>query len=384
MKKLYFSGAIALLSFLAGCGGDSSDSLPSFASALDTVSSTLEDMSKLSPVAATLMSTSDFRIMSGFGSDWTSGSVRLPDSSNTSLSIKDYMGKQLDPDAMGDGGSGQEFALNVFGRFDNSMMIGCALMSVGSSIDASTGYPSNGTMTITMSSANLEIMKSKCGMSDSEATYMASQSPTPEITAVVEDATDTTYYDKKITMTLPASMSGSTQYFYFRFNSSEINILNAEDGSSSDSRTLVNMDLTSNVLKVEYYSGSSGGGANLYLHRLYYDKDNDIGKLTTYYGGASDFVKYTLVGKPNAGGTFALSFTSDQTTDYNGQACVSVSTGSISTDDSLACTLTGTAVSSASVLSDALSRLGDSSWVAPSESIANTFTVDNVFTAVAP
>lgn len=384
MKKFYLAGSAVLLCLVSGCGGDDTSSSSTFSGALGTVSSTLEEMSQLSPVSTSLMSANDFRLMSALGGDWTSGTVRLPDQSGTSLSIKEYMGKQLDPNAVGDGGGGQSFALNVFGRFNNAMMIGCALMTVGANIDATTGYPANGTMAITMSAANLATMVSKCGMSQAESNQMAAASPTPEISAVVESATNTTYYDKKITMTLPASMGGATQYFYFRFNSSEINIFNAEDGSSFDSRTLVNMDLSTNVLKVEYYSGGSGGGAALYFHRLYYDKGNDIGKLTTYYGSSTDFVKYTLAGKPNTGGTFALSFTSDQTANYSGQACVSVSTGVISTDDSLACTLTGTAVASATVLSDALSRLGDSDWVTPSETKANTFTVDNVFAAVAP
>jgi hypothetical protein len=162
-----------------------------------------------------------------------------------------------------------------------------------------------------------------------------------------------------------------------------INILNAEDGSAFDSRTVVALNRSTNVLRVEYYSGGSG---NLYFHRLYYDQTNDIGHLTTQYGSASQYSKYTLSGKPNTStATMALSFKKDQNSSViDASACVNPSTGDIAIDNSLACTLTGTDVSSATVLTDALSRVGNASWVATSDTLTLDYTADNVFTAVSP
>jgi len=388
MKK-FMLGSAALLALATGCGSDDERAATpaTFAGAITTVTTALNDFSKLNPASTSLQSvpgTLGLFTTGGFGSDWTAAEkVRLPDRSNTSLSIKDYMGKQLNPAAVGDDGEGREFALNVFGRFENAMMIGCALMSVGA-VDATTGYPADGTLTISMTAANLAIMVSKCGMTQADADYML-QTPPLEITSTVAVPADTKYYDKKITMTLPAAMRGATQHFYLRFNATEINIFDAEDGAEFDSRTMVNMDLATNVLKVEYYSGGSGDDANLYFHRLYYDKANDIGKMATYYGGSGNYVSYTLAGKPNSAGSFALSFKSDQAFDFDAQACVNAADGTITTGDgSLTCTVTGTAVADASVLTDAFARLGAAAWVTPSETIANTYTVDTIFTAVAP
>ncbi|MBS1984646.1 MAG: hypothetical protein JST16_10790 [Bdellovibrionales bacterium] len=385
--KLGALGCLTAMALSAGCGKSSSSSGTTFVDALGTVSTTMEDMKKLDPTASSFVSRSKsgLHLFTAFGSAWDSGTVALPDGSGSSVSIKEYMGKQLDPSAVGDDGHGRQFALNVFGRFNNAMMIGCALTQVGADIDSATGYPNVGTVTMKLTSEALTKMKEKCGMSEADATYMGSITPPIEIGAVISNPSDTTYYDRKVVMTLPEAMSGSggaTQYFYMRYNSSEINILDIEDQATFDSRTIVALNLATKVLKVEYYSGSNG--SNLYFHRLYYDQTNDIGKLATYYGSTGNRVSYTLTGKPNAGGTFALSFDSDQTADYAGQACVNVSNGTVATDDSLSCTLTGTAVSSATVLSDAYSRVGATSWSTPADTMTNSYTEDTIFTAVAP
>ncbi len=233
------------------CGKErSATTIDSFADALLEVNASLEDFAAMNPNAATIQQDGVFQSFAAIGSDWTTGLVRLPDSSNTDVSIKEYMGKQLDPDAVGDGGGGQEFALNIFGRFNNATMIGCALMTLSSNISSSTGYPAAGSETMTLTAENLTTLQTSCGMSASDAAFMTSVDPDPAIAAVIEIPTDTTYYDRKVTMTLPASMGGATQYFYFRYNSDEINILDMEDGTF-DSRTMVSMNLSTRVLKVE-------------------------------------------------------------------------------------------------------------------------------------
>jgi hypothetical protein len=388
MRKIVFITVVAAsVTVLSACGSKDSEAL-NVNSALALVSGTMDDMANLNPTASLNQSSvralSDVGIFAAFGGAWTSSSaVKLPDNSDTSVSVKDFMGKQLDPDATGVGDGGRTFYLNVFGRFSNSMMIGCALGNLSATVDAATGYPAAGTETMTMTAANAAILVSNCGLTQSEADYFTGLTTPAAITATISIPADTTYYDRKVVMALDAQMGGATQTFYFRYNADAINILNAEDGASFDSRTVVALNRSTNVLRVEYYSGGSG---NLYFHRLYYDQTNDIGHLATQYGSASQYSKYTLSGKPNtSSATMALSFKKDQNSSViDASACVNPSTGDIATDNSLACTLTGTDVSSATVLTDALSRVGNASWVSTSDTLTLDYTADNVFTAVSP
>ncbi len=88
-------------------------------SALALVSGSMDDMANLNPTTSLNQSSvralADVGVFAAFGGAWTNSSaVKLPDNSDTSVSVKDFMGKQLDPAATGISGDGREFAINVF------------------------------------------------------------------------------------------------------------------------------------------------------------------------------------------------------------------------------------------------------------------------------
>jgi hypothetical protein len=209
-----------------------------------------------------------------------------------------------------------------------------------------------------------------------------------EIGTVITNPTDNTLYDRKVVMTLPAAMGGAIQTFYMRFNDDEINIQNSEDGQY-DSRTLVAYNRITDFLQVEYYSGQADGDSNtggnqplLYYHRLVYDKANDQGRLVNHIGQDNNSARFTLAGKPEAGGTLALSWVSDfSSTTREYQACVAAADGTIATDNSLACDVTGTDVGSLAWINTALSNAGAASWVVPADTLGLSYTVDTAFSA---
>jgi len=397
-KHKYLS--FGLLLALGACGDEraATGGITSIGSALTAVSTQLAAvgslgydtsavmMSRIKDAATVKRSSTLLSPMAGtaFGANWeAAGLINKGDSSNTSVSAKEFMGLQLDPDAVGDDGNGREFALNVFGRFESSMMIACALGEL-STKDAN-GYPSNGTSEISLTPANLATLVAKCGMTQADADYMGEQETAPAITATVTDATDDSVYDKKIVMQLDESMGGAVQTFLLRFNANVVNILNVEDGTY-DSRTIVAYDVATKVLKVEYYSG---GADSFWYYRLYYDATNDEGRLVGTLGGTNNYNRYALAGKPNTAGTFALSFVSyNGSTTYDHNACVDNASGDIPAggDGSLECSVTGTDLADASFdwIDTAFTNRADAGWVsAADETRTANWTVDTTFTVAA-
>jgi hypothetical protein len=387
LKKITQGSVFGLLAALSACGDDARDGgdVLTISSALAVVTDTMSGMASLSPTASNKLALKKSLLVTpfaagAFGSNWTaSGLAYMPDSSGETVSIKEYMGRQLDPDAMGEDNDGREFAINVFGRFSQSMMIGCSIGMIAEK--DSENYPAAGVQTFALNEANLAIMVADCGMAQAEADYMSSQNL--EFPATISVPEDTTHYDRKVVMELPAEMGGATQTFYMRYNDTEINIQNTEDGEY-DSRTFVAMDRANEFLQVEYYSGSTDGDSNtagnqplLYYHRLVYDKANDDGRIVTHIGQNNASAMYTLAGNPETGTDFALSWVSDfggTTREY--QACIAIADGSVGTDNSLACDETGVDVGGLTWLQTALSSAGNASWVETSDTMFPTWTVD--------
>lgn len=400
---------LTLSAVTASCSSnsDSSSSTSSgnavFNNAVTTVTSKMNAVDTLLPDNAGASSIQGFvsndrvHTTAAFGTAWDgSGSEVLsnPRCSGGSSTIcstpvhpKEWMGYQLDPSAVRENGS----AINVFGRFDSAMRIGCAVMNLVT-VDSSTGYPTDGSHTITFTSTSQEIMTSKCGFDSDEVSGMTGLS----ISLTVTTPSDTTYYDKKIVFTLPTEMSGGTQNFYMRVNSSAINILTSETNSNGINRTIVALDRTNDVLRVEYFSGGSttSGGFNFY--RLYYDATNDQGRLFGYESDASDSggIRYTLSGKPSTGAEAALSMDlkgwgSGGSWDKNYKACVTMSTGAIATDDSLSCagSVTGTDIDDASlatVYNNAFTNRANTGWIDNAdETTSLTYNATTIFSAAA-
>lgn len=276
------------------------------------------------------------------------------------------MGYQLDPAAVRENGS----SINIFGRFNSAVSVSCALMNLAT-VDSATGYPVDGAQTITFTAAAQTLMTSKCGFAAADVEDLNGV----QISLTVTTPADTTVYDKKIVFELAAEMGGGDQVFYLRFNDSAINILSAETNENGDSRTIVALDKTTGVLKVEYFSGGLlSDGFNFY--RLFYNEDTDEGRMFGYEGDAADSggIRYTLSGKPSSGGEAALSMDlkgwgSGADWDKNYSACVTMADGTIATDNVLTCagSVTGVDIDDAglaTVYNDAFTNRTDTGWYA--------------------
>ncbi len=264
--------------------------------------------------------------------------------STGAVGLKFYMGFLLDGNARRDNGSD----ISVFGRIKSALAQGCA-MAVA--IPNTDGIPNVGTHSLTFDAATNTLLTTYCNFKASDLTSMLDQTASATVTAT----TDTTNYDRKLVLTLPGG--GGTITTFLRLSATTFNFASFE----STSRVLMALNRTTGDVRAEYVSrsssGASGGGE---WHRLFYDAAADDGVVV---GSSFDFqatpsrsrILFTLHGKPQtAGSTVAFSakilgfgLTSvDGAADpavhnNNYKGCVSIDTGNISTDNSLACTLTG-------------------------------------------
>jgi hypothetical protein len=215
---------------------------------------------------------------------------------------------------------------------------------------------------------------------------------------------DTTHYDiKSFQAENPfAGFAGpgdptSPSTGFDRYNSREINMLRAEmEPGGNISRLMLEFDRTTQVLKMEYFLYAASGG-DVTFYRLYLDQTNDIAKLFSYKGqtgAGADWTRYTVVGKPVAGGTIAVSLDrhgSGLTGGYDRQACVTIADGAIASgnDNSLACTLTGVDgdAAEAAIFPNGASALAteaalgvNSSWLDITETMSITWGVDTIYT----
>jgi len=359
-----------VLSFIAvSCSGESEESSTSFSSstisnpltlAVDAVVEEAQSISGVIPTSSLAGASTQglYQPMTagGFGDEWTTTLTGLMDDreDSTETSPKEWMGIQVDKDAERTNGS----KISALGRLENSLAIFCA---IGVGLGSSSTYPSNGSHSVTLSGSVKTAIESQCEME------IEGEMEGATVSLNFEDAEDTTYYDKKITIN-----AGFTQVYYVRYDTSEINIATSETSSVDSendyiSRTVIAYDLTTNILKLEYVSGPNSTLGNTDKHvdayRLYIDGSSaDKGYLMgmSYDDISSpmgtdqtETTHYLLAGKPEAikdevaGQTVALSFMSDKFGDTNArQACIDASNGDIATDkdNSLACSLTGTDV----------------------------------------
>ena len=371
---------VSLILSVLGCDLKEDDSADyTMVSSYKKITNDISKLDELSPTAGT-SSTSfnwDFSIFSklyatAFGDNWTLTSnvgLRDPESDSEGggapvISIKEYLGKQFNSELTRPNGS----AINAFGRIKSALGIFCA---VGSLLETDAdGYPSNGDHPITFTLAVLEDLEDDDGCdisfekNESDEYTMLDQ----VITLNVTNTTDTTVYDKKLTVDMG---TGGDMIFYMRYNESEINIVSAERNGSGDNedheyRTIIQHDLDGDLLRAEYISApAASSNTYVYFYRVYMTSDEAY--IIAFKGAesGSDNLMYAGAGTiEDSSTTSAISFTVSE--EQNGgaggdfedlNACIDRTTGDIDTDNSLSC---GTSLDSASQQASDVSALVDS------------------------
>lgn len=338
-------GAVSLV----GCSEDKKSSSGSSDSAISSAVTTVG--SKLSSTAALLDTNSSSSLgvgafAVGIDSVWTTANGVFDLSNSGRSTLKDWFQDEFNPSFENSNGARVTFA----GRIANALQIFCFLGEGGLATD-STNLPTDGTHSMTLTAQ----MATDCGADSGGDVTGATVSMT------VTTLSDTTIYDKSFSVALPGS-ENCPFLFNARINSSEINIATSEDqscdGRDQASLSVVRYNIANQTFRFTYISQafniSSSGGFEFY--RGYLNESSDEAYVLGIYGGDNgtsleNYVSFTASGKPTAGGTVAFSVQTDDQSgsgglsagDYNG--CISAADGSVATDNTLACSVTGTQIS---------------------------------------
>jgi len=288
----------------------------------------------------------------------TNISIRNPEVSSDEISIKSYLDTQFDPDSVNSNGA----ATNMMGRMNNALQLFCGIGIAIADVDAD-GYPTNTEHTFSLTATLATQFESECGISFSgDSASMIGSTLTVNVTA----ASDTTLFDKAISVEMESNPS--TFNYYLRYTASEINVATSEKniGGSNEGheyRTSIIYDIDDNTLRAEYLSAPANNTSaeSVYVYRLFMDST------TTYVmvyesGSDTDYIVYSGAGiTDDLTSTCAVSFgISDDAnesgstySDLNG--CINRSLGTItSTTDTLSC---DTALDSATQASSSIQTL---------------------------
>lgn len=396
MRFILLFTLITLSIFVTSCGQESEESETSSSSsssssvsnpifnAVNEVMDTADELDGVIPLGdqsgASANRILEVKTAQGFtGSGWISdvgGLIDERDSSSTSP--KEWMGIQLDDGAERTNGS----KISPFGVLNSALGVFCA---VGVGLGNSSNYPDNGSDSVTLDNSTVATIEAECDLD------VSSDMLNQTIGITVEDTVDNTLYDKKITINL-----GSDQIFYVRSDSSAINIATSEVNENGIHRTVVAYNLSTQVLKLEYVSGpeSALGSTDEHISafRIYHDEVNDTGYMMgmKYDDKSSpEKVHYILAARPESihdetsNETVALSFVASVLGDENArQACIDPYSGDIYTDNSLACSLTGTDIDSVDTAGEVLvSGYTHGSYSSVSESTTLSFSDSDFATA---
>jgi hypothetical protein len=342
------------LFLLCSCGDDDGDSAGGSSVTYDAAQAVTTANSKLKAVSDMLGSASSSSslqhgdlspLASGLAAVWTTDPGVSPLSNMGTSSLQTWFSQQFDETFQ----NSNEAKVTFAGRISNTLDVFCFMANSGETMDPTTGLPPIGTYTVVLT----EAMNTTCGGGiDSEA---IGQSVALTVTAT----TDSTLYDRLLSFELPGSSDCPFKY-YARVSSTEVNIATSEDQSCDSSRdhasrSVFTYNASTQVSRFYYtsraFSDMAMMGTGYEVYRGYLNESTDEAYIVGFYGGDSDFdtdfesgIAFTAVGKPSGTGTVAVSAKSINNTIADGeyQACVNPSDLSIGTDNSLACTLTGT------------------------------------------
>lgn len=279
-------------------------------------------------------------VFSALDTAWTTAGGVSDLYNGGTYTLKQWFTDEFNPNYKNSNGAKVTFV----GRISSSLALVCYLGALGFPTD-STNLPTVGTHTGTLTTAQA----TSCGNASVAGTVM---------TLTATALTDTTLYDRAFSIDIGQPLCPFK--FNARISASAINIATAEDQHCENgardqaSASVVLFDRTNNKMRFTYISqkfSSFPGGFEFY--RGYYDAAADKSYVLGIYGsvnngtGAGAFgnhVAYTVVGKPTAGGTVAVSAqVKGQTVPdgvYNG--CINPSTKAmVSSSDTLTCTMTG-------------------------------------------
>ena len=399
-KSSYLIFLASLIVSLAGCDIKEDLSEPhTMESSYKRVTSEISKLDALSPEVGTSTTSFhwDFNLFSklyatAFGDNWTltnNVGLRDPESDDDPtpiISIKEYMGKQFNSELTRPNGS----PINVFGRIKNALEIFCAFGSLDLPLDAD-GYPENGDHAVIFTTAVMEGLAAEdsCNISfeKNEAGDYTMLDQT--ITLNVTDTTDTSIYDKKLSI----DMGANEMSFYMRYNDNVINIVSTEKNISGDNagheyRTIIQHDIDGDILRAEYIS-APGISENdyLYFYRLYMTSTE--ARVLAFKGkGTSvdtEHIAYSAAGTlEDSTTTSALSVSiSEEKNAASGgagfsdlNACINRMDGSVDADDAVAC---GTDLADdsqlsthvRSLVSNFIESIDEAGWVTVSEANDN-------------
>ena len=308
---------------------------------------------------------------------------------NSVISLKGYMGQQLDPNFQNKNGS----STTPFGRMQSALQITCALGYLVTAVD-SDGTPSVGTLSFTIPTDTTNIVYQSFS---SGGCNLQTNNAGTAISAVVTAVSGSTMFTKKMSLSM-----GNTSSLYLGFSSGALNFMNIEDqapsgrnavdrsifigtGMGSASTTKILFEYTSMGYNSTRGSGAAEFGSGQWksdfeFDRIFIDGANDVAYLVSNNGDPGDasggtgapakYIQFTGAARPvemssctssSCSETLALSFgfhgqiyasggtdSAVEGVDFNG--CVNAASRAIATDDSLACNVTGTAASAVAAM----------------------------------
>ncbi len=277
---------------------------------------------------------------------------------------------------------------SIFGRSKMPFLISCTMDVLGSK----TGdLLTTGTQTITFTSSVVGV----CG---TESDYGGGAMIGQNASFVIENLTDTTNYDQKVTMSdADNALFTSDQWMYIRNNSTTLNFMHIESNASGSEITVSSIAYNKTAETGVFQMVTKYGTNDARIFRIVMDVANNDFRAYGHKNAitSSDLVSVNAASNSNSPTEVALSIaysglSAPYDTDLtDGAACVTTATGAIAEDNTLTCTTsnkTALAVSGATTIETAVASLDGAAIRADADSDAladnlPTFTAATILSA---